>query len=136
MVALLAPTAQLQTQIFFQTVITGCMAVTRMLTWAYTPLSPAPLLNALKSFNSCLVIFPRTGFELLSMDLASLQSALPSASAAASPKDSGAVKQLRSLMQQVEAIKNEREATESELKSATSDMSELKSCLLKFFVVN
>ena len=75
------------------------------------------------------------------MDLASLQSALPSASAAASLKDSGAVKQLRSLMQQVEAIKNEREATESELKSATSDMSELKSCLifehsLPFFAVN
>jgi len=64
----------------------------------------------------------KTGFELLSMDLSSLQAALPSSSAAASLKDSGAVKQLRSLMQQVEAIKNEREATEAELKNATSDM--------------
>ena len=65
----------------------------------------------------------RRGFELLSSPIAQLQSSLPSASAAASLKDSAAVKQLRSLMKEVDTLKSGREATENELKAATSDMS-------------
>jgi len=60
---------------------------------------------------------------LLSSPIANLQQALPSGSASNLLKDSESARQLRSLMQQVDAIKNEREVMENELKSATSDMS-------------
>ncbi|XP_013400625.1 programmed cell death 6-interacting protein [Lingula anatina] len=51
-----------------------------------------------------------------------LKSALPSASPAAALKDSPTVKELRTLMQQVEAIKAERDAIEMEIKEQKCDM--------------
>ncbi|XP_033105729.1 programmed cell death 6-interacting protein-like isoform X3 [Anneissia japonica] len=61
--------------------------------------------------------------EILGKPQAELAKSLPSANAASALKDSPAVKTLRGLMLQVDAIKTEREVMESELKSATFNMS-------------
>ncbi|XP_067933589.1 programmed cell death 6-interacting protein-like [Watersipora subatra] len=64
----------------------------------------------------------KRGFELLSAPIDQLQSSLPSGSAVGSLNDSAAVKQLRSLMADIQTLKSDREAIETELKAPTSDM--------------
>ena len=71
----------------------------------------------------CLLGISRRGFELLSAPIDQLQSSLPSGSAVGSLNDSAAVKQLRSLMADIQTLKSDREAIETELKAPTSDMS-------------
>ncbi|XP_015515256.1 programmed cell death 6-interacting protein [Neodiprion virginianus] len=61
----------------------------------------------------------RSGMETLSKDPSELLNTVPAGSAL---QESGAVSQLRKLMEDVETLKAERDAIESELKSAATDM--------------
>ncbi|XP_012269159.2 programmed cell death 6-interacting protein [Athalia rosae] len=61
----------------------------------------------------------RPGMETLSRDASELSNTVPAGSAL---QESGAVSQLRKLMEDVETLKAERDVIESELKSVTTDM--------------
>ncbi|XP_067685634.1 programmed cell death 6-interacting protein-like isoform X2 [Haliotis asinina] len=64
----------------------------------------------------------KEGIVLLSKPQAELEASLPAGSGGSGLQSSPPVKELRSLMQQVETIKAEREAIESSIKDASFDM--------------
>ncbi|XP_046563648.1 LOW QUALITY PROTEIN: programmed cell death 6-interacting protein-like [Haliotis rubra] len=64
----------------------------------------------------------KEGILLLSKPLAELEASLPAGSGGSGLQTSPPVKELRSLMQQVETIKAEREAIESSIKDASFDI--------------